>query len=457
MKKWTVESFGLAAGAVILLLACGFAVVVVGRQQQAPLGLLALIALLASACTMALMHLRRITRSRNDARGRLHMSQLRYHRLIETAHEGIWAIGPDPDRSTTFANKRLGKMFGGAPAELIDRPLADFLGTNPAALLDALLAPPGARSSDTYDLSYRRLDGSIGWAIVSARPLTDDDDQVCGTLLMLTDITERKASELALAALQISLEVRIGMRTAELQASNEQLRAEIEVRQAAEDALQLSYQQLRQLTAHLEMMKEEEHKRIALDIHDDLGQNLMALKMDVEMLHARAGTRHPLLKQRVGHVLDTIDASIRSVRAIMNDLHPSTLELGLPAALEWLLHQFEKRSGIRSALTVIGAADELPDTRRTSVIFRIIQEALVNILRHARATEVQVTLNIGADMLSITIVDNGEAGKEAQFGLRSIKERLDVFGGELVIDSAQGNGSTLSILIPTRAGDAVRA
>jgi len=214
---------------------------------------------------------------------------------------------------------------------------------------------------------------------------------------------------------------------------------------------------LRQLTAHLEMMKEEERKRIALDIHDDLGQNLMALKMDVEMLHARAGTRHPLLKQRVGHVLDTIDASIRSVRAIMNDLHPSTLELGLPAALEWLLNQFEKRSGITSTLTVIGVDGELPDTRRTSVIFRIIQEALVNILRHARATQVQVTLNIGMDMLAITIVDDGEAGKDAEFGLRGIKERLDVFGGELEIDSAQGNGSTLSILVPTRAGDAVGA
>jgi PAS domain S-box-containing protein len=455
MKKWTVESMGLAAGAVVLLLACSVAVVVVGQHEQAPLGLLALIAVLASACTMVLMHLRRTTISRNDARGRLHMSQLRYHRLIESAHEGIWAIALDG--STTFANTRLAKMFGGSPAELIDRPLTEFLGTNQPELIDALLAPPAGRSPDTYDLSYRRLDGSIGWAIVSARPLTDDEDKVRGTLLMLTDITERKAADLALAALQISLEVRIKMRTAELQQSNEQLREEIAVRQAAEDALQLSYQQLRQLTAHLEMMKEEERKRIALDIHDDLGQNLMALKMDVEMLHARAGTRHPLLKQRVGHVLDTIDASIRSVRAIMNDLHPSTLELGLPAALEWLLNQFEKRSGITSTLTVIGVDGELPDTRRTSVIFRIIQEALVNILRHARATQVQVTLNIGMDMLAITIVDDGEAGKDAEFGLRGIKERLDVFGGELEIDSAQGNGSTLSILVPTRAGDAVGA
>lgn len=124
---------------------------------------------------------------------------------------------------------------------------------------------------------------------------------------------------------------------------------DITERKRADQALQRSFLQLRALTAELELLKEEDRRRIAKGIHDDLGQNLLALKIDVQMLHACASTRHPRLRHRVGQVLDTIDATIGSVRAIMNDLHPSTLELGLPVALEWLMGQFEKRSGIRCA------------------------------------------------------------------------------------------------------------
>ena len=214
---------------------------------------------------------------------------------------------------------------------------------------------------------------------------------------------------------------------------------DITERKQAQAALLQSFQQLRQLTARLELMKAEDRKRIAKGIHDDLGQNLLALKLDVEMLHARAGDRHPLLKERVGHVLDTIDATIRSVREIINDLHPSTLELGLPVALESLVDQFQKRSGISCTLAVIGECS-LPDTRRTSVIFRIVQESLLYVLRYAHASVADVTLSIGAEHLSITIVDDGigvvagEAGKEAAYALRGIRERVNVFGGELAID-----------------------
>lgn len=227
---------------------------------------------------------------------------------------------------------------------------------------------------------------------------------------------------------------------------------DITERKHAENALQRSFLQLRELAAELEMLKEADRKRIAQGIHDDLGQNLLALKIDVQMLHARASARHPRLKRRVGHVLDTIDATIRSVRSIMNDLHPSTLELGLPVALEWLVEQFEKRSGIRCTLHVAGEHAPMPDTRRTSVIFRIVQEVLVHVLSHARASRVDVTLAASADQLSITIADDGGGigcGDEAELGMRAIRERVDVFGGDLGIECVEAGGTRLSILIPT--------
>ncbi|MFA6070189.1 MAG: PAS domain S-box protein, partial [Janthinobacterium sp.] len=110
-----------------------------------------------------------------------------------------------------------------------------------------------------------------------------------------------------------------------------------------EENLQRTLAQLRELSDHQQTIKEQERRRIALDIHDDLGQNLMVLRIDVSLLHARTASTHPHLHRHAQRVLDTIDATIRSVRTIINDLHPSTLELGLGPAAEWLIRQMETR------------------------------------------------------------------------------------------------------------------
>ena len=578
MKQLSVESLSLAGAGAVLALAGGAAVVALGHAGPPPAALLALIGALACVAVLVFIRIGQLNIAHRKAATQLSMSERRYAHLVETAHEGIWVI--DADGRTVYANQRLAAMFGCDDAALAARAVPDHLGGNPPDVLERLLRADAADQGRTFDLSYRRDASAPGWAIVSARPLASDDG-ARRTLLMLTDITERKNAEMALAAVQISLEVRIRKRTEELEQANAQLRAEMAVREAAEgalmlseqrlqdvvstmpiplfikdaqsriimmnkageeqcglpfaqisgtrgsawfpaeqqagflrddqiafkgrkllvleeqvwntalhenrlvqtykkpvydargephhlivmlvditdrkrveEALRLSFERLRQLSAHLETIKEDERKKFALDIHDELGQNLMALKMEVEMLHTRAGEKHPHLKRRVGHVLDTIDVTIRSVRAIMNDLHPSTLELGLPAALEWLVDQFEKRSGIACSLSVSGGDGPLPDMRQTAVIFRIVQECLVNILHHAQASSVDVMLTLTPEHLGIVIVDDGigmqpgDAGKAAAFGLRSIQERVDVFGGELVIDSRRGNGTTLSIMIP---------
>ncbi|MES2740325.1 MAG: histidine kinase [Pseudomonadota bacterium] len=229
-------------------------------------------------------------------------------------------------------------------------------------------------------------------------------------------------------------------------------------RRLAEETLRHSFLQLRELSDHQETIKDQERRRIALDIHDDLGQNLMALKIDIGMLHARTGTRQPRLHRQIGRVLDTIDATIRSVRNIINDLHPSTLELGLCAAVEWLLKQFGRHGGIAYTLVVLDdSAVADMDKRQTLAIFRIIQESLANIVRHAQASEVRVSLNLALSGITIVIADNGigmqpgDRGKAASFGLKSIKERIAAFGGELSIDSRAGCGTALSILMPAGA------
>ena len=451
MKSWSVGSLCLAIAVIVLTMAGSVALVAVSDVHAIPRLVLAAVSVATGAVMLAALRIRAMARAHDAALRRARTLKRRYSHFVNTAHEGIWMV--DAAGKTVFANARLAGMFGCTVEQLNYHTVHDFFGDNPRQSLAGLLSHVDSPTVRTFDLCYRRRDGTVGWAIASGRPAPLDDGLANGTLLLLTDISERKAAELELAAVQIGLEVRIRKRTAELQRINEQLSIEVSERQATEQALARSYAQLRRLTAHLETAKEEERKRIALDIHDDLGQNLLALKIDVQMLYQRCGP-HSLLKCRVGQALDTLDATIRSVRAIINDLHPSTLELGLPAATEWLVDQFEKRSGIACYLTVKGEERELPDQQRGALIFRIIQESLVNILHHARATQVEVSLSIEESAVTVIIMDDGigirsaARSKAAQLVLDGIRERVNLFGGRLHVQPRPSLGTCLSFRIP---------
>lgn len=221
------------------------------------------------------------------------------------------------------------------------------------------------------------------------------------------------------------------------------------------DELRQSKQLLHQLASHQEWIKEEERKRIAREIHDELGQNLLALRIDASMLHARTGTMHPKLNEKAQYALNQIDATIKSVRAIINDLRPPVLDLGLQAAIEWQIEEFRRRCGIACDIVVENEDfDSGLDEKSATALFRILQESLTNVMRHAKATQVQVELNRNAVCLYMRITDNGiglnqDAGKKGKtFGLQGIKERIRMLDGELKIDSAPRKGTSLTISIP---------
>ena len=233
---------------------------------------------------------------------------------------------------------------------------------------------------------------------------------------------------------------------------------DITERQHTEEALRESLLQLRELSDHQESIKDAERRRIALDIHDDLGQSLMALKIDVSLLHARTGEKHARLQRHTRRALATIDASITAVRAIINDLYPSTLELGLVPAVEWLVRQMNTLGGSRYLLRLADPdTGEGLDRRQTAALFRVIQESLSNSLRHARASTVEVTLAQCAREVLVRISDDGigmqpgDDGKRAAFGLKGMRERIHALGGALQIDSLPGQGTTLEIRLPLGA------
>ena len=238
-----------------------------------------------------------------------------------------------------------------------------------------------------------------------------------------------------------------------------QLEHEIQERRKAEEALRQSQATLRELAAYQERVREDERKRIAREIHDELGQNLLALRLDVSALHARAGERHPRLSERAGTALDYIDTTLKSIRSIMNNLRPPVLDLGLQAAIEWQVAQFERRNNLICEVAMRDDGKQVPEMQATAV-FRILQESLNNIGRHARATFVRIEVRIDERQLEMVIRDDGigmhpgDQRKAHRFGLIGMEERVTMLGGELSIDSTPGKGTVLRVTIPLAVDEA---
>lgn len=222
---------------------------------------------------------------------------------------------------------------------------------------------------------------------------------------------------------------------------------------ASEAKLQKTNDNLRRLAAHAESIKESERKRIAREIHDDLGQNLLALRIEADMLASRTSRRHPRLHARARWTLEQIDATIKSVRQIINDLRPHVLDLGLTAAVDWQIAEFQRRTGIACELVSDGRELHVSD-RCATTLFRILQESLTNVSRHARATAVRVELALDAESISMTVSDNGmglnngSGQKPGSFGLVGIEERVRILGGRCIISSRPNAGTTVHVSIP---------
>lgn len=217
--------------------------------------------------------------------------------------------------------------------------------------------------------------------------------------------------------------------------------------------LQQSHHKLRRLAAHADQIKEQERKRIAREIHDDLGQNLLVLRIETDQLATRTRHRHPRLHARAVNTLRQIDSIIKSVRQIINDLRPTVLDLDLNAALEWQIAQFRQRTGMVCEL-IEHQHDIRVDDHCATAFFRILQESLSNIARHAHASVVKVELGQSDHMLHMTITDNGvglRAGsrnKAGSFGLVGIEERISLLGGTCTISGAPNAGTTVAITVP---------
>ena len=225
-------------------------------------------------------------------------------------------------------------------------------------------------------------------------------------------------------------------------------------RKKTEQNLNRSYEEVRQLTSHLQNIREEERSHIAREIHDELGQQLTVLKMDVLGLSKKLGESDVAIQQRIRDIVDLLDSTVRSVRRISSELRPSLLyNLGLDAAIEWHLKEFGKRSGLTTIFIEPTGLVKIQDAIKNG-LFRIFQESLTNVGRHANATKVIVSLEQKDGLLTLIVEDNGQGfeeekiGKKRTLGILGMRERCEMMGGSYAIQSAPGQGTTVSAVIP---------
>lgn len=219
-----------------------------------------------------------------------------------------------------------------------------------------------------------------------------------------------------------------------------------------ERRLKESQHLLRELAARNEAVREEERKHLTREIHDELGQYLSALRLGMSVIGLQFGEEKPALGKKIHDMVKLIDAMIKVVRNVVSSLRPAALDMGIVYALEWLADEFRERTGMHCSLNV--CEDDLPlEEKRAIQVFRIVQESLTNIGRHADATEVDITLDKSDSHYMLEVRDNGKGfdpavRKKKSFGLVGLRERVLMLGGEAEIASAPGQGTAIRVCFP---------
>jgi signal transduction histidine kinase len=244
-------------------------------------------------------------------------------------------------------------------------------------------------------------------------------------------------------------------RTAELLTANRLMKKMLDEGKRAEERITKSRERLRNLSGRLQSLLEEERTRISREIHDELGQALTALKLDLSSIR-RSLVSDGLSEQsaKIHEIERAVNRIIRTMRRISTELRPGILdELGVAVAIEWMATDFQNRTGINCKVT-IKEVDTISDTVRATAIFRIVQEALTNIMRHAAASQVNVSLEKVDDTLIVEVRDNGIGILEGRIvdskslGLIGIRERVLLLGGEAVIRGKPGEGTLVRVTLP---------
>ncbi len=367
-------------------------------------------------------------------RAKLDDATRRLGAIVESSSDAILSV--TPDGFVTTWNGGAERIFGYTANEMIGRSILTII---PAQLQRdrawELATVRGTYDIQSYDAVRLTKDGRYIDVSVTLSPLKDAVGQFVGVSKVIRDISDRKKGEVLLRQAHEALEIRVQERTAELSAANHSLRI---------------------LSSRLMQVQEEERSRLARDLHDEVGQLLTALKIDLQDIqHGELGDSRfsPLTDS-----LELVDRLLTQVRTLALDLRPSLLDdLGLVSALRWYANRQAMRNGWTLSLSVEGMGGRIPAPIEVTC-FRVAQEALTNIAKYSRAKTITLALRRQDEDVTLVIQDDGvgfdvmRARRRAQggesIGLLGMEERVRLASGSLIISSVPGEGTKLELCFP---------
>jgi PAS domain S-box-containing protein len=348
-------------------------------------------------------------------------AQARLKYITDHMADIVWTM--DLQFNTTYVSPSVERILGFTPEERCRQSLDEMV--TPASrdrILQSLQAEMEREAAGgdpdrciAIDVEYYRKDGSTVWLENVVRSLRDAAGNLTGMLGVARDITELR-------------QARIGLEQSEAR--------------------------MRRLAEYLQNVRERERTDLARDLHDELGQGLTALRLDLDLLRQRLDRNDPAVEQQLDRIIANTDGLSNDVRTLSAELRPGMLDdLGLCAAIEWQVNQLAERTGLRCALDIDCTGLELPATYSTA-LFRALQEALKNIVRHSEARTARVSLRQKDGNIVLTVSDDGrgitheEIHSPASLGLIGLSERIGLLCGAVEVVGRPGDGTTVTVTLP---------
>lgn len=347
----------------------------------------------------------------------LRVSEAGYRRIIETAQEGIWIL--DADLKTTFVNQCLSEMLGYSVQQILGKSPTDFMDASEVEDAAQFFRQKNLIKSEHY-FRFRRRDGADVWTVVSVNPMFDERSSISGILAMVTDITRLKQAEASLRQLNGELETKVTERTS----------------------------QLHQLLSQVMSIQEDERRRIAENLHDDIGQYMTGLILNLNSVKQSIPVQQESLRSNIDATIQIATRTMDQLRQIAYLLHPPALNtMSLSKVIEGLCDSYARDGHLTIHYTCQRDFPALPEIYALS-LYRLAQESLTNIVKHSGATSVWVSLVYGEEAVSLIIEDNGK-GFESDvvtkgIGLQSLQERFHLLDGSLDIESCLNGGTRLT-------------
>ncbi len=392
-------------------------------------------------------------RKQYESELRRHEIAKRYEFLTQYANDAI--LLEDLKGRILEVNERALVAYGYSREEMLRLNMQEIRGPGIISRSQGFFMPHEERGI-VFETVHRRKDGSLFPVEVSSRVVQLGGADYVQSIMR--DITERKQAELAMREARDELENRVEERTAELVRANEVLQSEIVERKRMEQALRKSEAMLKLRSSQLLLAQETERKRLALDLHDSIGQSLSAIKMGV--LESHRSMKNGLDGHKsLEPVLQMIQQSIQDVRRIYMNLRPSILDdLGILATIEWFTNEMGKvHPDMRIQTNISVEEEEIPEGLKI-VAYRILQESFNNIAKHSGATLVNISFGMKHGRVELKITDNGNGFEPHEttsrnnptggLGLGSMRERAELSGGDFTIVSRIGDGTEVSVSWP---------